>query len=195
MLFGGAVRKKLVETAEYRDITVVDYYDSESVKIKNARLTAEGAVGIVINKTNRAVMGSKILVCGWGRIAKFTAKYLKSLGADVCVSSRKAEHRTTIECLGFGAVNTDNIGDVIGSFDVVINTVPALVINRDLLFKCKKEVFILDLASMPGGVDFASAKEFCLDTVHALSLPAQIAPVTSAEVITRAILEYFDETD
>ncbi len=43
--------------------------------------------------------------------------------------------------------------EVLGSYPLVINTVPALLLDRDMLRIVRKDALILDLASKPGGDD------------------------------------------
>jgi dipicolinate synthase subunit A len=45
----------------------------------------------------------------------------------------------------------------------------------------------LDLASIPGGIDFEYAKKLGLKTDWALSLPGKVAPLTAAEIIKKTI--------
>jgi len=77
--------------------------------------------------------------------------------------------------------------------DIVFNTVPAMVLDRDLLFKLNKEALIIDLASKPGGVDFLAAEELGIKTIHALGLPGKTAPVSAARIIKDTIYNILEE--
>lgn len=46
---------------------------------------------------------------------------------------------------------------------------------------------ILDLASRPGGTDFAAARELGLRAEHALSLPARCAPETAGALVAHTV--------
>ncbi len=188
-IFGGVVSKKLIEAAYLRDIKIIDYMEDEKVKIRNAQLTAEGAVEIAINRTQHSIFDSNILVCGYGRIGKFVAKYLKSLGGNVTVTSRNEDTLIDGFCNKYNVLNTNDVGENIKDFDLIINTVPALIFDKILLSKCKKSAKIIDLASAPGGVDFEMAKHLKIDAIQALSLPGKTAPETAAKIITNSILE------
>lgn len=192
-VFGGVINPKLMEAVTLRGIKIYDYMDDERVKIRNAQLTAEGTVELVIKLTKKGIFGSNILVCGYGRIGKFVAKYLNAMGGNVTVSSRKDEVLTEAFCNRYQAVKTQNIGEKIDQFDLIINTVPALIFDEKLLKKCNGETKIIDLASAPGGVDFDRAKELQIDVIHALSLPGKTAPISSAQIITNYILDSLNE--
>ncbi|MDU3295404.1 MAG: Glu/Leu/Phe/Val dehydrogenase dimerization domain-containing protein, partial [Pseudomonas aeruginosa] len=64
------------------------------------------------------------------------------------------------------------------AFDTVVNTVPAPVLTEPVLAALRPGSLIVDLASRPGGTDFAAAQRLGHTAVHALSLPAACAPET-----------------
>lgn len=59
--------------------------------------------------------------------------------------------------------------------------------------KIATNALIIDLASLPGGVDFESAKRMGIPTIHALSLPGKVAPKTSGEIIKNTIFNILEE--
>ena len=54
---------------------------------------------------------------------------------------------------------------------------------------------IVDLASKPGGTDFAAAQRLGLRAIHALSLPAVCAPETAGEAVARTVLAILRERE
>lgn len=56
-------------------------------------------------------------------------------------------------------------------FDVIVNTVPAPLIDREMIGTMGSGTFLLDLASAPGGIDLAAAGTAEIKAVWALSLP------------------------
>ena len=83
--------------------------------------------------------------------------------------------------------------DSITDYDIVINTVPALVLTRSELEMMKKDALIIDLASKPGGTDFEAAQRLGRRVVHALALPGRTAPITSGKIIAEAVRNIFIE--
>ena len=81
--------------------------------------------------------------------------------------------------------------DVIGRFALIINTFPAPILTRLVLSQCCPDVLILDLASGDGGIapDAASLRK----SIHALSLPGKVAPVTAAAGICDTITHMLEE--
>jgi len=84
-------------------------------------------------------------------------------------------------------VPTRDLKTAIVKKQIVFNTVPATVLNEDTLAAADDNCLIIDLASKPGGIDFATAKKLGLKTIWALSLPGKVAPITAGEIIFNTI--------
>ncbi|MCY1714470.1 dipicolinate synthase subunit DpsA [Caproiciproducens galactitolivorans] len=191
-VYGGMIAK-LIQTSEVWDsVDIYDYYNREEFTIHNAVPAAEGAIEIAMREYPGTVNGSKCLVVGYGRIGKVLAWMLRGIGASVTVSARKHSDIAWIESYGYHSIFTDNICDK-DQYDVIFNTVPARIFNRRLLSKMHSKPLIIDLASQPGGVDYESAEDFGIKTVHALSLPGKVAPKTAGEIIKTTIYNIMEE--
>ena len=77
----------------------------------------------------------------------------------------------------------------------VINTIPAPVLPRTLLQRLPAGALIIDLASLPGGTDFAAAEELGLHAEHALALPGRCAPQTAGALIAQTVLAILEERE
>jgi len=77
---------------------------------------------------------------------------------------------------------------VLSLFDLVVNTVPAPVLDEYRLKGLNKDCLLLDIASAPGGVDRAAAKRLGIPYIWALSLPGKTAPKTAAHIIQKSII-------
>ena len=66
--------------------------------------------------------------------------------------------------------------------------VGASVLGASVLEKLPPASLIVDLASRPGGTDFAAAAALGHTALHALSLPGKCAPETAGEFVARAVL-------
>lgn len=80
-----------------------------------------------------------------------------------------------------------------GKFDIIINNIPTLILDKSRLNLLKKDVLILDLASKPGGVDFEYAKKQNIKTIWALGLPGKVAPVSAAEYIKNVLYHIIEK--
>lgn len=188
-LFFGAMNKNARELAEKYSIKYNDYHQIESYQILNTIPTAEGAIALMVSETDRTVFGCNVLILGYGRIGKVLSEYAKAMGAKVYVEARKDEDLTWISARGMNGVHLNSLQDYLGNMDIIINTVPALLLDESKLKLVKKDAFILDLASLPGGVDFAFAKQNGIKTIHALGIPGKIAAKSAAEYIFDTVLK------
>lgn len=164
-----------------------DLLGDETFAVLNSIPSAEGAIQRAMENTDITIHGSDILVLGYGRLGKTLARMLKGIGAHVTVAARKDHDLAWITENGYIGVHLNNLNDVIGRQDIIFNTIPALIIGSNELYKVKKDVLIIDLASYPGGVDFKTANKLNIQATLELSLPGIVAPKTAANIICMRI--------
>lgn len=187
------MKSKLVNTSKHwEDVKLYDFLNREEMQVCNAVPTAEGAIQIAMQEYMGTVNGSKCLITGYGRIGKILAQMLKGLGADVYVSARRKESLAWIKLNGYTSIEHNSLINS-GEFDIIFNTVPALILDAHIMAKIATNALIIDLASVPGGVDFESAKRLGIPVIHALSLPGKVAPKTSGEIIKNTIFNILEE--
>ena len=188
-VFGGMIRdERLLQRKR-----VFDYAQHEEFLIKNAQITAEGAFNIVFSETPFSVFGSKILITGYGRIGKILAKLSMALGAETYVAARSAGDLSWIELSGATPVRYDKLGDLLPHMQIIFNTVPSPIFQKSRIEKIQPDCLFVDLASVPGGIDWESAKEFGLKTIWALALPGKIAPYSSGKIIADTVINLLNK--
>lgn len=173
-------------------IDTIDYLSREELSVMNAVATAEGALGIAMEESPETIFGNKILITGFGRIAKTLAKILVSMGADVTVCARKKSDISWAEIFGCKGRDFSLLNEK-SDFKIIFNTVPTEIFTKEKLSLLNPSALIIDLASKPGGVDFESASLMGIKTIWALSLPGKVAPVTSGEIIAKTIRNILTE--
>lgn len=189
----GRVSPELVQYAEGRELRLRDYFAREELEIKNAVPTAEGAIQIAMEELPTTLFGTRVLVIGFGRLGKLLAHRLKGMGARVTVSARSFGDLAWIESYGYCPEHTDQLDGWLGGYQLVINTVPALVLDGARLRDLDSGTVVIDLASSPGGVDFDAAAELGIKVIWALSLPGKVAPVTSGKIIRDTVYHILQE--
>lgn len=193
LVVGGKLNREVIEFFSSLGHDVADYFDREELAVRNCIPTAEGALSIALNELAVTVFSSKVLIVGYGRVAKACAKTFKALGAEVRICARSIAQLACAENDGMKTSPLSEISDVIGEADIVINTVPALVVGREAIGRTSQNVLIIDLASSPGGVDHSFAKECGRKSVLALALPGKTAPVTAGKIIAETIGNIYHE--
>ncbi len=187
LVLGGNVNTEMKSFFEKQKVSVIDYYEREELSIMNAVPTAEGAVMLALEEMPITLFGTKVLIIGFGRIARALIPILKGFGADVAVAARKCEALCWARQMGCKAFKISEIPKRISDFGLIYNTVPARILSHEALFSVDSSALIIDLASKPGGVDLESAGDLGLKTVWALSLPGKTAAQTAGKIICDTI--------
>ena len=150
---------------------------------------------ILLRESTRTLWGANILLLGFGPVGQALGVRLAALGADVTVCARRPEQRALAESLGLRGAELARLGALAPAFDRVVNTIPAPVLTEPVLTALRPGSLIVDLASKPGGTDFAAAQRLGLRAIHALSLPAVCAPETAGEAVARTVLAILRERE
>lgn len=193
ILIAGSISPEVYELANDEYIEIVDIMKREELAVLNTISTAEGTIEIVIANTNKIIHGSNILILGFGRIGKVLARKLSGLSAKITCAARKDEDLAWIRAYGHMGTNINAIGENLSEYDVIINTVPHLVLTEERIKYIKDDCLLVDLASNPGGIDKRAAKDKNLKLIWALALPGKVAPVTTAEFIKDTVYNVLRE--
>lgn len=195
LVFGGQIKQDLAKALDDKSIKFYDYLKREELAIRNSIPTAEGAIKIAIEETPITINGSRCLVLGYGRIGKILSKMLSGLGADVTVEARKYADLAMIEGHGFEPLALGELKNRIDKFDIIFNTVPAMILDYEILKSINKNALVIDLSSKPGGIDFEAAKALGIHVIWALGLPGKIAPVSSGGIIKDTVMNIIHELE
>jgi len=187
IVMGGCFLPKQQKILEERGIRYLDFMEDEVVTEENAVATAEGAIAELVRNCPYNIEGSKIIVAGYGCCGKAIAKRLGILGARVTVLARRSETRKQAKQDGFYAVDFAFGPEEAMGAVMLVNTVPAPVITRLIIRELPRDAYILDIASSPGGTDFACAKESGISADLVLGIPGRFSPKASAYILARAM--------
>lgn len=193
LLCAGMAGCGLREAAEAKGLLFRDYFAREELAVANAVPTAEGAIQIAMEELPITLHGARVLVIGYGRLGKVLSGQLRGLGARVSVAARSCTDLAWAQTCGCGVERSDQLAGWLCGYDLILNTVPARVLGRTELADVNSSCLIIDLASKPGGVDFAAAAELGVEVIWALSLPGKTAPVTAGLAIKTTIYNILTE--
>lgn len=174
---------------EEKGIRFVDYMEAEGVASRNAVATAEGAIAEALQAGCVCVQDSRVLIVGYGTCGAVLADKLMAWKAKVTVVDRKETKREVAKTYGCQAVSFTELPELIGEYDIIFNTVPALVLTEGQLCQVKREAVIIDIASRPGGVDFAYCRKKNIIAKLCLGLPGKYAPKSAAGILMEVIIK------
>lgn len=192
-LCGGRIDSNTAALAQQRGLSLLDYFKREELVVANCVPTAEGAIQLAMEHLPITIHNARILVIGFGRLGKITAQRFAALGGKVTVAARRYEQLAWASSNGFGTELTGQLKGWLCSYDLIINTVPSLVLGEGELNDLHRDCLIIDLASAPGGIDREAAQELNLNVIWALSLPGKVAPVTAGAIIKTTIYHMLQE--
>ena len=187
LALAGKVTAPAAAIARQAGVELVDYLARPELVVYNAIPTAEGCIGILLAQRSRTLWGSELLVLGFGPVGQALAVRLKALGARVTVLARRPVQQAQARSLGLDSAGLETLARQLPRVDTVVNTIPAPVLPAAMLARLRPGSLVVDLASRPGGTDFAAAQRLGLRAIHALNLPAVWAPETAGEAVAQAV--------
>ena len=188
--FAGSIPKDFGMTDKSN---IIDIMKCEELAVLNSISTAEGAIQIAMEETNYTLHDSNILILGFGRIGKVLAKMLNAIGANVYCEARKNEDLAWIKTYGYNVVKLSNLNENLKNKDIIINTIPSIILNEEKLKLLDKNSLVIDLASKPGGVDYEKVSNIGVKVIWALALPGKVAPYSAAKAIKQTIYNEITE--
>lgn len=188
-IFTGVASKLLHEITRQSNAQLIEIFKRDDVAIYNAVPTAEGTIMLAIKHMKKMLYQSRVVLLGFGRVGEIVADRFASLGAEVWVGVRKPEAIAKANSLGYHGFHLNDLSAYINTTDLFINTIPKVILTKDELERMNRHQLIIDLASMPGGVDFEFAKKNGLHVIHALGIPGKVAPKTAGDIIAKAIID------
>ena len=195
LLCGGKFSDECAAMAQRAGIKAEDLLCRSDFVTGNAAISAEGALGLLLEKSERTAQGAEVLICGWGRIGKLLAIKLKALGASVTVAARRGDDRAMAQAMGCRGIEYAALEQEAGGFDWGVNTVPARVISDAALCMMADGTLILELASQPGGFDVKLAENIGLKAYQAPGLPGKSAPLSAAMLMKESIYKIIGEQE
>jgi dipicolinate synthase subunit A len=195
VFIAGYMKPEILELAAKYNIRAVDMLKREELLIANAIPTAEGAIKIAIEETEITLHGSKMMVIGYGRVGQVLSGMLRGIGAKVYAVVNKNEAASRAASHNHQVIQFKDFERYLKSADVIFNTVPKVLLNRQNMKNIRKDTLIIDLASPPYGVDLNDSREFGLKVLYTNSLPGKIAPVTTAAYILETVNHIVEEIE
>lgn len=186
-IFTGMANNYLTAATKKANVTLIPLLNRDDVAIYNSIPTAEGTIMMAIEHTDYTIHSSRVIVTGYGRVGNTVANKFSALGAKVSVSSKESGELARINERGLKAIPLKKLQHYTSNCDLLINTIPAQVITKDVIQHLPSHGIIIDLASIPGGTDFKYAKRRGIKAILAKSLPGVVAPKTAGKILADAI--------
>lgn len=166
-----------------RGALVYDASCDEEFLLKNAELTARGALGYILTESKKDITDLRVGIIGYGRIGACLLRYLLFLGANVRLYTTRESVAMELSALG---VCASSGFDGVCELDILVNTAPARLL---------KEAEIRGLLSRGRILDLASGNVFgeSLGIVKLSSVPEKFYPISAGKIYAEQIARRLSE--
>jgi dipicolinate synthase subunit A len=158
-------------------ITIHEYEWDQDLMLLRGPAIVEGMLRVIIENTDITIHRAQVCMVGQGTIGTLATRALVGLGAQVHVAARNAVQRATAYAAGAEPHELSELADVLPTADILVSSVPAQLVGRELLATMKPRALLVDLAAPPGGIDRGAAQELGLKFIWARGLGSR-APIT-----------------
>ncbi len=183
----GSARQFLKDWASMYNFTLLEIGEMDELAVLNSIPSAEGALQIAMEETRITIHGSQTCVIGFGRVGITMARILKAMGSNVTVVARNRGQLARAYEMGCRKAEYHDLQQMMNYMDIVFNTVPSIVLTKEILKHARQETVIIDLASQPGGTDFEAANIFGIKAILAPGLPGKVAPLSAGKILAEVI--------
>lgn len=183
LFIAGYINPLIKKSLQKKNVIVCETREMDEISILNAIPTAEGAIQIAMQNTEITIHNSQCFVLGFGRCGRILAETLKRIGANVTVAARRNEILAWVQASNMKPMPLYDLAKGIKKADIIFNTIPAAILDGEILCQVKKDVLIIDLATSPGGIDFAAAGRMGIKTIVLPGLPGKVAPKTAGKIL------------
>lgn len=188
VVLSGGAHPELQRLCSENGLRLVNYFADEALTLKNAALTAEAAVSLLIQNTEFSLAGASVLITGGGRIAMLTARLLRAFGAEVTVCARSPEQRMRAQLEHVRAADITELTALCGGADIVVNTVPVTLFWEEQFRRLRAGALFMELASKSPEAERRLAEKYGVQHIMAGGLPGKLSPRTAGEAIAQVIL-------
>lgn len=159
--------------------------DDEDFVRLNSILTAEGLLAYLIMHRRHPLYNSHVMVLGYGHCAKPIIDGLLAFNAMVSVAVRNEQYKEEIETKGAIYQNINQLD--LKNIDILVNTIPSVVVGKEQLSYACPKMMIVDIASYPYGIDhhYALSQGFNCQILSAI--PCKYAYGYAGEMIADVI--------
>ncbi|SDI94930.1 dipicolinate synthase subunit DpsA [Natribacillus halophilus] len=186
MIFTGIMTEFFRQKNVVKD--VVCWMERDDVAVYNSIPTAEGVLMLAMENTDDTIHGADVTVVGFGRCGLTIAELFKAVGAKVTVITDDMTEQARAFQAGHEVKELSHLPAALSTSDICVNTIPLLVITKEMLQQANERGYILDIASRPGGVDINGALQLGLNAQIAPGLPGKVAPGTAGDILAQVTL-------
>lgn len=168
-------------------------YYNESFLFKNSRLTAQGVLRIILENTDEDLCVLNAAVLGYGRCGRAICRTLSANDMSLTVVTRKPTETVFYENKNSKVININAFSEKIADYDIIINTIPYNILDKDTMKKLSKRNLYIEIASKPYGFNINEIDKCIFRYILAESLPGRFTPTSAGANIADTVIEIMKE--
>lgn len=154
---------------------------------ENASLTAEGLLSELIRYTPFSLSSARALLLGYGCCGSAIGTLLHPICRSIYVLEQDLEKQSLAEKKGICPIQKEDFSTVLPHCSLVINTIPAAVLEQEWIQELPGSCHIFDIASSPFGFPEHLTEDFLLPYFRLPGLPGRFSPESSGQAIGKMI--------
>lgn len=173
----GCADARLRQAAQAAGVTLLEYENDAELMLLRGPAIVEGVLAVAIANTDVTIHAAPVGVVGYGNVGSLLARSLAALGADVHVFARNPAQRAGAYADGCRPHPLAELAAAAPEVAMLFSTVPARVVDEQVLARMPHGALVVDVAAPPGSVDLTAAGARGLRAIWARGM-GQRAPVT-----------------
>ncbi|MBR3646009.1 MAG: hypothetical protein IKN54_06285 [Lachnospiraceae bacterium] len=187
IVFGGSIKRDIFSSLTTKTKHVYDYLSDKDIVRYNANLTANGLLHDIIEHTPFSLLSSNVFIIGYGNCGRSIASLLSNLVKSIYIYDHTESNIERVINDGYNEIYYNEIKNKLSKFNVIINTVPDVVLTDELLSAADKSSFFFEIASYPFGFKKHIFDQLNLNLVYCLGLPGKYTPLDAGFKIAEYI--------
>lgn len=176
-VFVGRATPELRDAVGRAGVHLHEYDPDRELMLLRAPAIVEGAIQLAIENTDVTIHDANVVVVGYGTIGSLLSRRLRDLGARLRVAARNPIQRAAAYADGAEPHTLEELPELAPRLQMIFSTVPARVVDAEVLRRLPPGALVLDIAPPPDHADLELARELGHRAVWARGLGRR-APIT-----------------
>lgn len=176
-----------IQELEEKNCRVFQFSQSPVFARENAFLTAEGLLSEVIRFTPFSLSSARTLLLGYGCCGSAIGTLLHPLCRSIYLLEQEQEKRVLAEKKGICPIQKEDFAAVLPHCNLVVNTIPAAVLEPEWIQELPGSCHIFDIASSPFGFPGNVTEDYLLPYFRLPGLPGRFSPAAAGQITGKTV--------
>ena len=166
----------MLELKEKYKLKFLELKNDNMFTLINSISISEAVIKYSIEILPIVLKTANILILGYDNSSVELAKDYLHFSNKLLVAISKENIKEELDKIHVKNIDINELKEYIEGYDLIINTIPSLIIDEELLHYISPSSYILDISSSLNGVDYDKAKDYGVHAFPLTSLALEYAP-------------------